>query len=280
MIACFDMGQHTLVPRRRVLGLVVGFLLAPGRGKGWAGEASRFGCELDLGLLFGLVTVAARGDVRLEVDRPGGWYLVAIAIEGDGVSGKSEMRGLIRDGRFVPEETRSVTTFRGRESRLSIRFDHDRRLIDYHALGYTLVLGRRRQADDQLRMPADRPVDDLISTCLNFTAGRLDQAPDGTYSTLIVRRARNPREGPEDVASGPYRAEIIPLSFRTIPDPSRGGVTALVDTSRYSSWAKPGALTRVRFGPGRRLESVESPLALGSSLAFRLTPNVAGDRQV
>jgi hypothetical protein len=138
---------------------------------------------------------------------------------------------------------------------------------------HTLLLGRRRQVDDTLALPAGRHVDDLISAELNFAANTLDRDGDGTYSTWVMRRARADNEGPDDVSPDGYRAELVPLRFRPSPEGPTGRLTALVDITRFSSWARPDAPARVTFAPDRQLESVQSALILGTTLSVRVTGN-------
>ena len=94
--------------------------------------------------------------------------------------------------------------------------------MNYHAVGHTLLRGRRRQVDDVVVLPADKPVDDAVSASLNFAAGRLEQDPDGAYRMNVLRRSRPPGEGPDDVTPGAYRVEVVPCVFRSrsIPAPA------------------------------------------------------------
>jgi hypothetical protein len=259
------MTTHRLT-RRGFLGLTLSLLRSPG----WASDRGTlrqaFAYELRLDVLFGLITLTLRGQAVEEVDRSAGRYRVTIAGEGSGASVTSERRGIIRDGRFLPLEGRTSNTFRRRESWLAIEYDHDRRFVDYHSVSYTLVLGRKLEVHDRVPMPPDRPVDDFVTTVLNFRTGMLERTGAETFRTFVVRRARHEREGPEDVSSAPYRAEIVPLSFTASPDGGSGRHVALVDISAHSPWARAGEPARVTFNPDRRLESIQAPLALGSSL--------------
>src|SRR6266545_3727630 len=147
----------------------------------------------------------------------------------------------------------------------------ERQRAEIHAVTHTLLLGRRRQIDDVLTIPAGRHVDDLISAELNFADNTLDRDPDGTYHTWVVRRARADNEGPDDVSPDGYRAELVPLRFRPSPDPATGGLTALIDITRFSSWARPDQPARVTFASDRQLTSVQSVLLYGSTLKLRVT---------
>jgi len=159
----------------------------------------------------------------------------------------------------------------GRESRLSITYDYDRGLADYHSVGHTLLLGRRRQVDDLVRLPAGRAVDDAVSVGLNLAAGHLDRDLAGTYQTLLLRRTRPPDEGPDEVTPGAYRVEVVPFQFRVEPDIRTGKLVARVDMSGWSSWAPSDQPAYVVFTPDRRVESIESRLLFGSAARARLT---------
>src|SRR5260370_6343668 len=155
--------------------------------------------------------------------------------QGPGMRTGTEATGVIREGRFKPLETRSVHYFRGREHPLETSYDYERQRVELHAVTHTLLLGRRRQVDDTLALPAGRHVDDLISAELNFAANTLDRDGDRTYSTWVMRRARADNEGPDDVSPDGYRAEPVPLRFRPSPAGPTGRLTALVDITRFSS---------------------------------------------
>ena len=101
-------------------------------------------------------------------------------------------------------------------------------------------------------------------------ANKLDQDPDGTYRTLIVRRSRAENEGPDDVSPSGYRAELVPLRFRLTPDAATGRLNALIDITGFSSWARRNEPARVTFTPDRRLETVQSKLILGTTLKVRI----------
>jgi hypothetical protein len=87
----------------------------------------------------------------------------------------------------------------------------------------------------------------------------------------VVRRARSENEGPDDVSPDGYRAELVPLRFRPSPDAATGGLTALVDITRFSSWARVDQPARVAFAPDRQLVSVQSLLLYGTTLKVRVT---------
>jgi len=229
-----------------------------------------FDYSVNVGVLFNLMTFALRGRVVKEIDRTAGHYRISMNGEEDGISLYTDARGMIRHGRFMPVETRSHSTIRGRESRLEMRYDHDRGTVDYHSVMHTFLLGRRRQVDDTLKLRTDRRVDDLLSAALNFAANQLEQDPDGTYRTFIVRRSRPEDEGPDDVSASGYHAELIPLRFQAVPEDASGRLRALIDITSFSSWARRNQPASVTFGPDRHLESVQTKLILGTTFKVRL----------
>jgi hypothetical protein len=225
---------------------------------------------VDVGVLFDMITFALKGTVVREIDPAAGRYRVTMTGEGDKISLHTVASGVIRQGRYMPVELHSASTIRGRESKLELRYDHDRGTVEYHAVSYTFFLGRRRQVDDVLKLPTDRAVDDLLSAELNFAANTLDREPDGTYHTYIIRRARPDNEGPDDVSPSGYRAELIPLRFQVVPDEAPGRLRALIDITGFSAWARRNQPARVIFGPDRHVESVQSKLMLGTTFKARL----------
>ena len=229
-----------------------------------------FDCSVNMGVLFNLITFALRGTVVKEIDHTAGRYRVSMNGEGDSISLHTDARGMIRQGRFMPVQIHSHNTIRGRESRLDMVYDHDRGTVEYHSITHTFFLGRRRQVDDTLKLPADRRVDDLLSAELNFAANMLEQDSDGMYRTFIVRRSRPEDEGPDDVSASGYHAELIPLRFQAVPEGASGRLRALIDITSFSSWARRNQPARVTFGPDRHLESVETKLILGTTFKVLL----------
>lgn len=224
----------------------------------------------DVGVLFNLFTFALRGSIVKEIDHAAGRYRIGMQGEGEGISLHTDARGAIRNGRFTPVEIHSRSTIRGRESRLDMLYDHDRGTVEYHSLAHTFFLGRRRQADDTLKLPADRQVDDLISAELNFAANMLEREPDGMYRAFIVRRSRPENEGPDDVSPNGYRAELIPLRFQAVPEEASGRLRALIDITSFSSWARSNRPARVTFGPDRHFEGLDTTLMLGTTFKVRV----------
>jgi hypothetical protein len=263
--------EHLLSRRQLLAALPFGLLL----GRGWAHALedgrSTFTYQLDLSVLFSFLTLSITGTVVQEIDRRAGKYRVTMEGQGTGLSTRTEASGVIRDGRFKPVETRAVHHFRNRQNTSTTTYDHIRQRAEIHAVTHTLLLGRRRQVDDILAIPPGRHVDDLISAELNFADNTLEHEADGTYHTWVVRRARADNEGPDDVSPDGYRAELVPLRFRPSPDAATGGQTALVDITRFSSWARPDQPARVTFGADRQLVSVQSLLLYGTTLRVRVT---------
>jgi hypothetical protein len=228
-----------------------------------------FDYSVSVGVLFNLMTFDLKGTVVKEIDHTAGRYRISMNGEGDSISLHTDARGMIRQRRFMPVEIRSHSTIRGRESRLEMLYDHDRGTVEYHSVMHTFFLGRRRQVDDTLKLPADRRVDDLLSAELNFAANQLEQDPDGTYRTFIVRRSRPEDEGPDDVSASGYHAELIPLRFQALPEDASGRLRALIDITSFSSWARRNQPASVTFGPDRHLESVQTKLILGTTFKVR-----------
>src|SRR5262249_35987683 len=141
----------------------------------------------------------------------------------------------------------------------------------YHSVGHTFFLGRRRQADDVVRLAPDQRVDDLASAELNFAANTLDRDPDGAYRVTVVRRARPSDEQPDDVSPDGYRAELTTLRFHASPESATGRWRALVDLTGFSSWARSNRPAKVAFGPDRFIETVSSSLILGTTFTLRLS---------
>jgi hypothetical protein len=51
-----------------------------------------------------------------------------------------------------------------------------------------------------------------------------------------------------------------------------GRATALLDMTRFSSWAREDEPARIVFGADRRPESITASLILGTSLTIRIAP--------
>jgi hypothetical protein len=250
--------------------LVLGLSLPRRRAAATPPGARTFDYHVDISMLFDLLRFSVGGSLVEEVDAGAGRYRVLITGSGTGVSTRIEARGLIDGGRYRPLELKSAHSLVGRPSMLSITYDYARGLVDYHAVGHTLLSGRRRQVDDVVVLPPGPPVDDAVSASFNFAAGRLEQDPDGAYRMAVLRRSRPRDEGPDDVTPGAYRVEIVPVRFRVAPDPT-GKLIARVDMSGWSSWARADQPARLVFTPERRLESIETRLIWGSTVRMRLS---------
>ena len=173
----------SLSRRQLLAALPAAFLLR--RGLAHAAEQGRtvIAYKLDLSVLFNLISFSLTGTVAQEIDRRAGRYRVTMEGQGPGFSTRTEATGVIREGRFKPLESRSVHVFRGRQNTSTTTYDYDRQRVELHGVSHTLLLGRRRQVDDTMALPAGRQVDDLISAQLNFAGNSLDRDSDGTYHT-------------------------------------------------------------------------------------------------
>jgi hypothetical protein len=265
-----DVAMGSGLTRRGFLALPFGGLLLTRPAVAKVTERSVRRYEANIGILFNLLTYTLAGSVTLEIDRLAGTYRVAITGEGPGVTARTESTGIIRDRRFVPTHTESSHTVRGRENRLALSYDYERRVVSYHVVAYTFLLGRQWQLDDVVPLPPGQDVDDLISAVLNFAAGTLAVDSTGAFRVTVVRRARSANEGPDDVSPSGYRAELVTVRFHAAPDVATGRLTALVDLTGFSSWARPAHPAHVVFGPDRYLESARSSLILGTSFRLRL----------
>lgn len=260
-----------LTRRQLLAALPVGLLLMRGWAQGQERERAELGYQLELSVLFSFLTFSLTGTVVQEIDRRAGRYRVTMEGKGTAISTRTEATGIVRDGRFKPVESRSVHMFRGRQSTSTTTYDYDRERVELHSVTHTLLLGRRREVDGVVALPPGRHVDDLVSTELNFASNTLERDANGWYHTLVIRRARAENEGPDDVSPDGYRVELVPLRFRPSPDVATGRLTALVDITRFSSWARSDQPARVTFAVDRHLESVQSSLILGTRLSVRVT---------
>src|SRR5262245_6475920 len=255
--------------RRAFLVLPLVPLVLPRVGLAEPAQRISRGYEADIGILFNVITLSLRGRVEEEIDRAAGRYRVTLTGEGAGVSTRTEGAGIIRDGRFKPTKVESVHTVRGRENRTTLAYDYDRGQVEYHSVSYTFLLGRRRQADDVLHLGPGQHADDLFSAELNFAANMLDMDPDGAYRVTVVRRARPANEGPDEVKGGTYGAEFATLRFHAAPEGQSGRLTARMDLTGFSSWARANKPARVAFATDRHLESIESSMILGTTFTVR-----------
>jgi hypothetical protein len=258
-----------LVNRRDFLTLILAPLLLP---------PSRLGAEplvrqgtfaAEVGILYQMLTFRLSGNVHESLDRAAGRYDVWIKGEGDAIANRIQSSGVLRAGRWAPVRSESWFQVRGRESRSRVSYDYDRRVIEYHARAETFFMRRLRVVDDVLTVPADVVVDDAVSALLNFREATWSPQPDGRLRTLVVRRRRTDNEGPDDVAQA-YQAELVPLELRIAPDPQTRKQAALLDLSRFSSWAREDRPARIVFDDERRPSLITGSMILGTSLTIRL----------
>jgi hypothetical protein len=224
-------------------------------------------------LLYGAFRFDESGTVDEAIDRAAGRYEVRISGRGHEMTTEIESTGVLRDGRWVPSRFADRFVVYGRESRLEITYDYDRRQILYRGRSETFLLRRIRTTDDAVSIPPGVHVDDAVSATLNYSEGRWVPEPDGALATRIVRRQRIQGEGPDD-AQRRYRAEIVPLSLRVVTG-SGGSQAAELDLTRFSSWAREDEPARIVFGPDRRPEAITASLILGTSLTIRIQPAAA-----
>jgi hypothetical protein len=256
------------VNRRDFLTLALVVLLAPAR---LAAEpvARRGTFAADVGILYQMLTFQLKGDVQVSIDRAGGRYDVTVRGEGDGIASRIESNGVLRGGRWVPLRDASWLQVRGRESRTQATYDYEHHVIAYHARNETFFLRRLRVVDDVLPLPQGVTLDDAISAALNYRDGFWTPGPDGRLHTHVVRRRRRDDEGPDDVAQS-YRAEVIPLELKIEPDPETRTAAALLDLSRFSSWARENRPARIVFDDERWPALITGSMILGTSVTIRL----------
>jgi len=261
-----------VLTRREFLTTIPLVLLLLDRRLAGAGEQSRRGASyhVDAGVFFGLFAFNIDGSIEEQIDRAARRYRVVMAGQGSQIANRLESAGIIRGGRFLPTVTDIFLNFRGRESRTVIAYDHDRGLIDYHHVSQTFFLGRRREVHDLVRPNADQPVDDLLTTALNYAEGAVGTDAEGSLRTFVVRRTRPENEGPDDVQLGGYRAEIVPLVISIAPEAAGGRAVGRLDLTWLSSWARRGSPLRITFGPDRRPESIQADLLFGTSVRITL----------
>lgn len=256
------------VNRRYFLTLGLFALLTPSRLHAQP-VVRREGFAADIGILYQLFTFQLRGDVQESVDRVAGRYDVRVDGRGDGIASRIESTGEWRERRWRPLRSASWFQVLGRESRVQVTYDYARRLVEYHARGETFLMRRLRIVDDVVALPVGASIDDAVSASLNFRDGHWVPGADGQLHTLVVRRRRSENEGPDDVAQT-YRAEIVPLDLKLEPDPQTRRSSALLDLSRFSSWARESRPARIVFDDERRPALVTGSMILGTSVTIRL----------
>lgn len=258
------------ISRREFLFLAAAIALPPAWARAEGPSRSQDTYKVDVGVLYGVLSLTLDGAVTQEVDPGARRYRVTMEGKGAGAVHRTESTGIIRDGRFLPTASHLYQTLRGRETRVAIAYDYTKGLIDYHSVSHTLILGRRRQVDDTLRLPDHQPVDDLASAYLNFGANKLEGDGAGGYRATVVRRAWKDNEGPDDVSPSGYRAMLAPVRFQVSPDPATGGLQGHLDMTSLSSWARPSQPALVSFDAARHLQSFQTSLILGTTITVRL----------
>jgi hypothetical protein len=256
------------IDRRDFLTLALAVFLIPARlAAEPIGRRSAFAA--DVGILYQMLTFQLKGDVQENIDQAAGRYDVRVNGQGDGIANRIESRGVLRDGRWTPLRGESWFQVRGRESRVQVTYDYERRLVEYHARGETFIMRRLRVVDDVVPLPVGVTIDDAISASLNFRDGRWTPHRDGRLQTYVVRRRRSDNEGPDDVAQS-YRAELVPLELKIEPEPETHKQSALLDLSRFSSWARENRPARIVFDDQRRPLLITGSMILGTSVTIRL----------
>ena len=249
--------------------MALGLAVAPGRLLASESGARRGPYALDIGLLYSMLSFHLEGSFEEHVDRAGGRYVVHSTGQGDRITSRFESRGVLREGRWTPERATSYFEIYGRQSRSNITYDQARRSVEYHSQGETFLMRKLRVVDDVVAMPAGLHVDDAISALLNYQDGRWTPDAQGRLRTHVVRRRQSDNEGPDDVARS-YRAEFVPLELVLTADADNRAPSALLDLSRFSSWARTNKPARIVFDEKRRPTLIAGPMILGSSVSIRL----------
>jgi hypothetical protein len=250
--------------------MALGWALSPARWVAAEAEARKGTFSAKAAILYGALRFEESGHIDETVDRAAGRYEVRINAQGSQMTTELESTGVLHEGRWEPLRFADRFVVYGRESRLEVTFDHARHQVRYQGRSETFILRRVRVTDDTLALPADVHVDDVISATLNYAEGRWPAEADGRFVTRVVRRRRTPGERPDDTEPR-YRAELVPLELRVAPD-TDGRATALLDMTRFSSWAREDEPARIVFGANRRPETITASLILGTSLAIKIGP--------
>jgi len=251
--------------------LTIGAVLLLGRPFGAAADAivRRAKYAADVGILYDMLTLHLLGHIEETIDRQAGQYRVTAMGHGSSIQNRLESIGVLRAGRWKPTRSTAHFDVRGRQSETDVIFDWSKREVHYRARGETFFLRRVRQVNDVLSVPEGIHIDDVMTATLNYADKRWPTQEDGIHRTFVVRRRRAENEGPDDVAAS-YRAEIVPLEMKPMPDPS-GKPTASFDLSRFSSWAKPSEPARIVFSASRRPEMIATSMIFGTSVIIRFS---------
>jgi hypothetical protein len=259
-----------LLERRTILGMALAWVLMPQRRAAAEVEVKKGTFNVRIALLFGAFHFEQSGNIDESIDHGAGRYEIRITGTGSDMTTEIESTGALHDGRWAPVRFRDHIVVYGRESRLEVDYDLPGGHVHFQGRSETFLLRRVRVTDDTLSVPPGAHVDDVISATLNYVEGRWPAEPDGRFLTQVVRRQKAPGERPDDVG-GRYRAELVPLELRVAPD-TDGRPTALLDMSRFTSWAREDEPARIVFGANRRPETITASLILGTSLAIKIGP--------
>jgi hypothetical protein len=263
-------GGTPMLDRRTLLGMTLAWALVPSRRAFGESETRKGTFLVRAAILYGAFRFEESGIIHESIDRAAGRYEVRIVGQGQEMSTEIESTGTLRGGRWAPLRFADRFVVYGRESRLEIAYDYARSLIRYHGRSETFLLRRHRITDDTISVPAGVHVDDVVSATLNYAEGRWPPESDGRFVTRVVRRQRTPGERPDD-AERRYRAETVSFELSVGPHPD-GRATALLDLTRFSSWAREDEPARIVFSADRRPEAITASLVLGTSLAIRFGP--------
>ena len=222
-------------------------------------------------LLFGALRFEESGAIDETIDRAAGRYEVRITGRGSDMTTEIESTGVLREGRWAPLRFTDRFLVYGRESRLEITYDYARRLVRYHGRSETFLLRRIRATDDTVAIPAGAHVDDVVSATLNYAEDRWPAETDGQAGHPGGATAASSRLSARTMRSGAIAPSWCPSSFAWRRSTS-GRATALLDMTRFSSWAREDEPARIVFGADPRPESITASLILGTSLAIRFGP--------
>jgi len=122
-----------MLDRREFLALALTLALAPARAARGAVESRQESFTADVGILYGALSFQVAGTIDETVDLPGRRYSIRVRGQGSGITHTLEGSGILLEDRWAPQQTSSRFLVHGRESRLSIAYDYDRRVIEYHS---------------------------------------------------------------------------------------------------------------------------------------------------
>jgi hypothetical protein len=266
-------GHTVILGRRTVLGMALAWMLAPGRRAAAEVEVKKGSFNARVTLLFGAFRFEENGVIEETIDRAAERYHIHITGSGPDMTTEIESTGTLHEGRWTPVRFTDRFVVYGRESKLEIDYDLAGRSIRFQGRSETFLLRRIRLTDDTVTVPAGTHVDDVISATLNYVEGRWPAEADGRFVTRVVRRRKAAGERPDDVERR-YQAELVPFELRVGPD-TDGRATALLDMTRFSSWAREDEPARIVFGANRRPEAITASLILGTSLTIRIGASAA-----